>query len=121
LLHDQRGCMGDVWVLTASRRTAAWARTACDAAGPNGTRIRVEPIVLLLGPEDVEALLDEGRPSLAFFAAWAMQSRHGPEAEEVVERALRVTDRLPDAALRRRQERDILGVLNRRLVDKLKE
>src|SRR4051812_23126953 len=43
LLHDQRRCMGDLWVLTASRGTAAWARTACDAGGPNGTRIRLKP------------------------------------------------------------------------------
>jgi hypothetical protein len=44
-----------------------------------------------------------------------MQHRHGPEAEQVVERALSVTDRLSDTALRWQQERDILGVLNRRL------
>ena len=113
--------MGELWVITASERTAAWARTVCDAAGKKGTRIRLEPIVLLVGREEVAALLDAGRPSLAFFAAWAMQGRHGLEAEQVVERALDITDELPDEALRRQQERDIMGVLNRRLVDKLKE
>ena len=90
LLRDQRGCMGDLWVITASRRTATWARTACDALGPHGTRIRVEPIVLLLGRQEVASLLDEGRPSLAFFAAWAMQGRRGPEAEQVARRAMEV-------------------------------
>jgi hypothetical protein len=121
LLHDQRGCMGDLWVITASRRTATWARTACDAVGPHGTRIRVEPIVLLLGREDVASLLDEGRPSLAFFAAWAMQGRRGPEAEQVVLRAIEISDLLPDQTLRERQETDIMGVLDRRLVAKLEE
>jgi hypothetical protein len=121
MLHDQRGCMGDLWVITASRRTATWARAACDAAGRAGTRMRVEPIVLLLGRKEVELLLDDGRPSLAFFAAWAMQRRHGPDAEQVAERAMEVSDRLPHAALRRRQELDIMGVLNGRLVKKLQE
>jgi hypothetical protein len=121
LLNNQRGSMGELWVVTASKRTAAWARTVCDAVGRKGTRIRLEPIVLLLGREEVASLLDAGRPSLAFFAAWAMHARHGPEAERIVERALDITDELPDAALRRQQERDIMGVLNRRLVEKLKE
>jgi hypothetical protein len=81
----------------------------------------LEPIVLLVGRDEVDALLDEGRPSLAFFAAWAMQSRHGPEAEQIVERAFEITDRLPDKALREEQGNAILGVLNRRLTDKLTE
>ena len=89
-LNDQRRCMGDLWVLTASKRTAAWAGGACDAVGPSGTRLRVEPIVLLLGAKEVEALLDDGRPSLAFFAAWAVAHRHGPKAVQVVVRALEI-------------------------------
>jgi hypothetical protein len=113
--------MGDLWVITASRRTAAWARKACDTAGPNGTRLRVKPIVLLIGRKEVEALLDEGQPSLAFFAAWAMQNRHGPEAERVVMRAIEVTDRLPDKALRDRQRGDIMDVQNPRMVERLQE
>jgi hypothetical protein len=121
VLRNQRGRMGDLWVITASRRTAAWARAACDAAGPNGTRMHMKPIVLLLGRQEVEALLDGGRPSLAFFAAWAMQDRYGPAAAEVVERAMQITDGLPDAALRAAQRGDIMGVLNRRMVRRLKE
>jgi hypothetical protein len=50
-----------------------------------------------------------------------MQGRHGRAAERIVERAFEVTDRLPRKALRRAQGNDILAVLNRRLVDKLKE
>jgi hypothetical protein len=119
-LCSQRGRMGDLWVITPSRRTEAWARTACTLAGPKGTRVGLEPVVLLVGPEQVEALLDAGRPSLAFFAAWAMQGRYGPASVDVVERALAVTDQLPKP-LRQEQERDILGVLNRRMVATLKE
>jgi hypothetical protein len=121
LLYNERGCMGELWVITASKRTAEWARTACDATGKNGTRVRLEPIVLLIGRDEVDALLDEGRPSLAFFAAWAMQGRRGPEAERVLKRTMELTDRLPARALRRQQRTDIMGVLNGRLAEKLKE
>jgi hypothetical protein len=121
LLYNERGCMGELWVITASKRTAEWARTACDATGKNGTRVRLEPIVLLIGRDEVDALLDEGRPSLAFFAAWAMQGRRGPEAERVVKRTMELTDRLPARALRQQQRTDIMGVLNGRLAEKLKE
>ena len=120
LLQDQRRCMGDLWVITTSLRAAEWARTACHTRGPRGTLLQVEPVVLCLSPEHIEVLLDERHPSLAFFAAWAMQDRHGTEAAEVVERAFSITDGLPDA-LRREQERDILNVLNRRMVAVLKE
>ena len=113
--------MGELWVITASKRTAEWARTACDATGKNGTRVRLEPIVLLIGRDEVDALLDEGQPSLAFFAAWAMKGRHGPEAERVLKRTMEVTDRLPVRALRQQQRTDIMGVLNGRLAEKLKE
>ena len=113
--------MGELWVITASKRTAEWARTVCDATGENGTRIRLEPIVLLIGRDEVDALLDEGQPSLAFFAAWAMKGRHGPEAERVLKRTMEVTDRLPARALRQQQRTDIMGVLNGRLAEKLKE
>jgi hypothetical protein len=41
LLYNERGCMGELWVITASKRTAEWARTACDATGEKGTRIRL--------------------------------------------------------------------------------
>ena len=92
-----------------------------DSTGKNGTRVRLEPIVLLIGRDEVDALLDEGRPSLAFFAAWAMQGRRGPEAERVVKRTMELTDRLPARALRQQQRTDIMGVLNGRLAEKLKE
>jgi hypothetical protein len=121
LLHAQRGRMGDLWVITASKRVAEWARTVCDATGRKGTWSRMQPIVLLLGREEVAELLDKGRPSLAFFAAWAMQGRHGPDAQQVVEQALEITDLLPDTALRREQGRDIMGVLDRRMMAKLRE
>jgi hypothetical protein len=112
--------MGDLWIITPSKRTAAWARTACNLTGPGGTELRIKPIVLLLGAEEVDALLDAGRPSLAFFAAWAMRGRHGPAAARIVERAFEITDRLPRKALRRQQGNDILRVLDRRQMDKLK-
>jgi hypothetical protein len=104
-LQKQQTCMGDLWVLTACSSAARWAHRACDQLGPNGTVVRATPVVLLIGAEHVDVLLDREHPTLAFFAAWAMQNRYGPEAEHVVERALRMTARLP-TALRQAQRRD---------------
>src|SRR2546427_34155 len=59
-------------------------------------------------------------PELAFFAAWAVAGRRGPDALDLVERALHVTRSLP-TDLRRKQGKDILQVLNGRLVGSLKE
>jgi hypothetical protein len=120
LLHDQRRAMGDLWVITASRRVAAWARSACDARGPGGTAQQITPAVLLVSPDHFEPLLDEAHPELAFFAAWAMQARHGEEAAQVAAQALAITDNLPNG-LRRTQTNDILSVLNRRTIERLKE
>jgi hypothetical protein len=54
------------------------------------------------GREVADALLDEGRPELALFAAWAMHERHGIRAHSVVRRALDLANLLP-ASLREAQ------------------
>ena len=113
--------MGDLWVITPSPRTAKWARAVCRAAGPAGTRMGMKPIVLFVGRSKVESLLDERRPSLAFFAAWAMQRRHGDDAVEIVGRAVEITSGMEDEGLRRRQLSDIMGVLNGRIRQRLRE
>jgi hypothetical protein len=89
--------------------------------GAGGVVVRAGPGVG--GDADLgeDARLDEGQPSLAFFAAWAMKGRHGPEAERVLKRAMELTDRLPARALRQQQRTDIMGVLDGRLAEKLKE
>jgi hypothetical protein len=76
--------------------------------------------VFHLGEAEVDALLDEEHPELALFAAWAMQHRHGPMARTIVERAIRLTERLP-RALRSAQMRAILSVLSERMVALLRE
>jgi hypothetical protein len=120
VLHGQRGVMGDLWVITAAPGVARWAKRGCDQRGPHGTVLRVAPTVLLLDGGHGGALLDRAHPELAFFAAWAMAGRRGTAALEMVDRALGLTRRLP-ADLRRRQARDILSVLDARLVAALKE
>jgi hypothetical protein len=64
-------------VLTATRRVARWAARAASVRGPLGTRLELRPVVLYLGREAVEALLDPEHPELAWLAAWAMHRRHG--------------------------------------------
>ena len=87
--------MGEVVVLTASRRVAAWAKRVGHRRGELGTRLELTPIVILLAGSRIEALLNPAHPELALFAAWAMQHRRGKEAIGVVKRALQLSDELP--------------------------
>jgi hypothetical protein len=120
LLFDQTGALGDVIVITARRAVARWAMRVAYARTQLGTELRLKPVVLYLADKDGAALLDEQHPELALFAAWAMQHRHGREAQRVVERALELTDRLP-RALRTAQQRAILSVLSERMLARLRE
>lgn len=120
ILFDQRGAMGDLWVITADARVADWARRGCDITGPTGTVLRVVPVVLLVNDATLDALLDPSHPALAFFAAWAMQARADAEAERTITRALDLADDAPES-LRRRLTQDILGVLAPALSTRIEE
>jgi hypothetical protein len=120
VLHDTTGAMGDLVVLTSSRRVARWARRACHVRGPLGTRSTLTPIVILISGEVLDAMLDPDHPELAFFAAWAMQRRHGPAARQMVRRALSLTEALPPG-LRQAQRRAIFQVLSERMLAFLEE
>ncbi|WP_437899785.1 hypothetical protein [Sorangium sp. So ce124] len=65
--------MGEVLVITASRRVASWAKRVAHLQGALGTRFEPTPRVLLLAGRRVEALLDPMHPELALFAAWAVR------------------------------------------------
>jgi hypothetical protein len=96
MLLDARGVMGDIVVLTAQRSVAEWAQQVAVVSGPLGTRYGLVPVVVTLTGDTAEQLLDEERPELAFFAAFAMHERHGKTARRVVTRALQLTARLPE-------------------------
>lgn len=113
-LYDTTRQMGDLVVVTASRRVARWARRVAHVAGPAGTSLCLSPLVLLLDETVTPLLLDPAQPELALCAAWAMRRRRGPAAVEVVERALEVTEVLPEP-LRTAQIRAILSVLSKEL------
>lgn len=119
-LRRVRGEMGDIVVVTAQLHVAEWARTMPTAAGALGSRLGFAPVVLHLGEEEARLLLAAERPELAFFAAWAMQGRHGPVAQEVVEEALTRTHAVEDEALRRGLFRSILRVISDELAEILK-
>jgi len=116
---DRTGEMGEVVVLTSSRRVAAWARAVGHVQGAFGSRLALTPLVLLITGKAIDAMLDEAHPELAFFAAWAVRGRGGPRARAVVERAVELTEHLPevlhDAALRA-----IVAVLKAPLLDYLR-
>jgi ribosomal protein L12E/L44/L45/RPP1/RPP2 len=119
-LHSQRGCMGDLVVLTARAYVARWAEEACVLVGPRGTELRLKPVVLLLTEKNVGALLDEAHPELAFFAAWAVHHRHGRRAERLVRRALGLVEKVSEP-LRKDLNQGIFNVLNPRLCQALEE
>ncbi len=116
---DQTGAMGEVVILTSSRRVAAWARDVAHVQGDFGSRFALTPLVLPIVGKAISALLDEAHPELAFFAAWAVRGRRGPRARQVVDRAVELTERLPDE-LRDAAVRAIVAVLKEPLLDYLK-
>jgi hypothetical protein len=105
VLLNEHGKMGEVIVITTSRRVARWAATVASARGGLGTRLAVEPVILLLAGPVVKALLDPAHRELALFAARAMHRRHGPE-EDAMERAIELTPGLAPP-LRSQQMRDL--------------
>lgn len=107
LVHQEKA-MGEVIVITASRRVVSWAKRAARFQGELGTRFELTPRVLLLAGRRIEALLDPAHPELALFAAWAVHHRHGPAARRIVARALELTEQqLTDEPLRGAQARAI--------------
>jgi hypothetical protein len=114
VLLDEHRTMGDIVVLTHRRSIGAWARTVAMHRGPLGTRLTVEPVVVLVTDDEVERLLDPAHPKLALVAAWAMHERHGASAQQVVRRALDLARELEEP---RRTElvNGILNVLGERM------
>jgi hypothetical protein len=114
------GSMGDLIVLTASPRVASWAKGIAHARGDLGTAVGLEPVVLLIAGKVIDLLLDDAHPELAFFAAWAVRARRGPEAKSVVSRAAVLTNRLP-VPLRDAAVRAIVAVLGEPMLAYLRE
>jgi len=114
-LFDQRGEMGDVFVVTHTRATARWAATVASAVGPHGTRLALEPVVIPITQRTAERLLATGRPELAVFATWAVHHRHGRGAVKVVERALVAVQKSRARALREEAIRAIFNMLEGKL------
>ncbi len=120
VLFDSRGTMGDLVVITPHAHVARWARAMAKPTGALGTRVAVSPRVVWLSTAVAETLLDETRPELAFFAAWAMQDRHGRAAKRIVREAVRLAGALPEA-LQAPQIRAILSVVSEKMLAWLKE
>lgn len=120
-LWNERGVPGDLLVLTADRAVATWARTVGSMTGPLGTSLAVQPVVVQLTGDVAEMLLDPAHPELAFFAAWTVHDRYGPEAQAIVERATDLIETIPDKVLRRLLIRRILGMLHEKLLKLIRE
>lgn len=111
-LYYQRGEMGDLFVVTHSRATAAWARSIAMAKAKHGTRLALTPAVVLLTRKTAEALLATGAAELAVFAAWAVHTHKGAAAVKVVERAVDTVQRADDETLRVAGIQAILNMLD---------
>ncbi len=120
-LWNERGVPGDLLVITADRAVATWARTVGRMRGPSGTSLAVQPVVVQLTGDVAGSLLDPAQPELAFFAAWTVHDRYGPEAQAIVERATDLIETLPDQTLRRALLRSILGMLHEKLILMIRE
>lgn len=107
--------MGELAVLTASRRVAAWAAQGVQVQSKHGTILSLKPIVLLITADNVESLLDPHCPELGLFAAWSVHGRHGPAAWAIVKRAIDLARSLP-GRLRKSQVRATWNVLSERML-----
>jgi hypothetical protein len=108
--------MGDVVVITHSATVAQWSRQVAGLTGRWKTEFVLRPRVILLDERTAERLLDPTAPHLAFFAAWAMQDRHGPEAIRIVDEAIAVSTELAPP-LQQAQVRAILNVMSAAMVE----
>jgi hypothetical protein len=120
-LWNQHGVSGDLIVITAARSVAEWALTVGRMKGPLGTRLMAEPVVVQLTGDVADILLDPAHPELAFFAAWTVHDRYGPEAQAIIERATDPIETLPDETLQRTLIRYILGMLHEKLLKIIRE
>jgi len=111
-MANQHGPHGELVVVTSSRAVARWALDVASHRS-GGTRWGVTPTVMRLGPREADAVLTNGSPELAVFAAWVMQNRRGPGAVDLARRAIARTEAIADAQLRQRIQWSILTVLHR--------
>lgn len=88
MMLDARRVMGDLVVITHDASVARWAARVGRALGPTGTRLMIEPVVVLLSRAEVATLLASGRPELAPFVAWAVHDQQGRRAQEAVRAAV---------------------------------
>lgn len=118
-MANQHGPHGELVVITPSRAVARWA---LDIANHRcgGTRWGVTPTVLRLGPKEADAVLTNGPPELAVFAAWVMQGRRGAEAIDLARRAITRAETITEAQLRARIQWSILTVLHPAVVEKMR-
>jgi hypothetical protein len=121
MLHDQTGVMGDVLVITHTRKVSQWSATVADVTGPLGTRLLLVPRVICLTRSVAEHLLATGRPELALFAAWAVHEHRGARAARLVLRAVRQAERLDDLALRGALVRAMINMVSKELRRHLRE
>lgn len=88
---------GDLLVLTPSRDTARWAKKILHREGGLGTKQSLSPVVLRVGLDEAEILLDGPDPRAALLAAWGIQRKDGPRTRKVLAKILAKLDEIPSS------------------------
>jgi hypothetical protein len=96
-LARRTGTDGDLLILTPSRDTAKWAKKILHREGPLGTNQSLAPVVLRVGLDEAEALLDGPSPHAALLAAWGIQRKDGPRTRNALSALLARLDQIPGA------------------------
>ena len=120
-LLNERGVMGDIFVLTHEASVAAWAARVAHVVGPSGTTLTLTPVVIRLTRAEVDVLLATGRPELAVFATWAVHDQRGRDAQNVVRTTAEMIGASPDSELRTALARAMISMLDKPLLTVLQE
>lgn len=94
-LTRRTGTDGDLVILTPSRDTARWAKKILHREGTLGTKQSLAPVVLRVGLDEAEALLEGPDPRAALLAAWGIQRKDGPRTRTALAMMLSRIDEIP--------------------------
>lgn len=95
-IGQRTGEAGDLLVVTSNKRVARWARRPLRQTGGLGTRVSLAPVVIQVGLDEAEQIVQGPSPQAALVAAWAVQRKVGPRSLAVAQAALVFLDEVAE-------------------------